>query len=384
MPAPVYVRGPMAFRLMVVAGLALALVGCDEGEAQSSATAPAAPPPAVTVATVTGRDVTPTSTFTARVEAVDSVDLRARVPGYLERQLFREGAEVKAGDLLFVLEKEPYQATISEIEATITRARSSLRLADLEVDRQGQLVRRQATAQQKLDEAEAKQGEARGDLLRQQAALEKAQLDLSYTDIKAPLAGRIGRARYSVGDLVGPESGPLASIVAQDPVYVTFPVTQRQLLEIRRRALTEATDQRNAVIRLRLADGSAYPQTGRLDFVDVRVDQGTDTVQVRAEIPNPDRLLIDGQLVTAMVETARPEQALVIPQQALQADQAGLFVLVVDGESKAQVRRVEIGPRLEAEVVVTKGLAAGDRVIIEGAQKVRPQQVVQAAEGTGS
>ena len=184
-------------------------------------------------------------------------------------------------------------------------------------------------------------------------------LDLSYTEIKAPLAGRVGRAKYSVGDFVGPESGPLATIVAQDPVYVTFPVTQRQLLEIRRRAAAESTDQRDVVIRLRLADGSAYPQTGRLDFVDVRVDQGTDTVQVRAGMPNPDRLLIDGQLVTAVVETAKPEQALVIPQQALQADQAGMFVLVVDAEDKVQVRRVTIGAKLEAEVVVANGPRRG-------------------------
>jgi membrane fusion protein, multidrug efflux system len=382
MPAEIYFMRLSARQLVLAAGLALALVGCKEGEAQSAPTGPASPAPAVTVATVASREVTPASAFTARVEAVDSVDLRARVSGFLERQLFREGAEVKAGDLLFVLEKGAYQSAVNESKATITRAQASLKLADLEVERQGTLVKRQATAQAKLDEAQAKQGEARGDLLRQEAALEKAMLDLSYTEIKAPLAGRVGRAKYSVGDLVAPESGPLATIVAQDPVYVTFPVTQRQLLEIRRRAAAEGTDQRDVVIRLRLADSSTYPQLGRLDFVDVRVDQGTDTVQVRAEIPNPDRLLIDGQLVTAVVETAKPDLALVIPQQALQADQAGLFVLVVDGEDKVQVRRVEIGAKLEAEIVVAKGLTAGDRVIIEGAQKVRPQQVVQAAEAT--
>jgi membrane fusion protein (multidrug efflux system) len=150
-------------RLMVVIGLALAATGCGEGQAQSSP-APSTPAPAVTVALVKEREVTPASTFTARVETVDSVDLRARVPGYPERQLFKEGAEVKAGDLLFVLEKGQYEAAINEIKATITRAQASLKLADLEVDRQEQLVRRQATARQKLDEAQAKQGEARGDL----------------------------------------------------------------------------------------------------------------------------------------------------------------------------------------------------------------------------
>ena len=219
----------------------LALAGCDNKPDQAASAAPA-PPPAVMVALASTSEVTPASTFVGRIEATDSVDLRARVPGFLERQLFREGADVKAGDLLFLIEKAPYQAVISEIEATITRAQATLQLADLEVDRQSTLVSKQAAAKARLDEAVAKQGEARGDLQRQEASLEKATLDLSYTDIKAPLAGRIGRAHYSVGDLVGPESGALATIVAQDPVYVTFPVTQRDLLEVRRRAAAEGGD----------------------------------------------------------------------------------------------------------------------------------------------
>lgn len=381
MSAKTHATQAVASRLTLAGALALALVACDEDQGQSSAPAPA-PPPAVTITKVMSREITPASTFTARVEAVDSVDLRARVTGFLKQQLFREGADVQAGELLFVIEKEPYEAAIAEIKGTMARAEASLKLTNIDVDRQAVLVRRQATAQANLDTAQAKQGEARGDLLRLQGALQKADLDLSYTDMKAPLAGRIGRANFSVGDLVNPESGPLATIVAQDPVYVTFPISQRQLLEIRRLAAAGGRDPRTSVVRLRLADGSTYPQSGRLNFVDVRFGAGTDTVQVRAEIPNLDRVLIDGQLVTAIVETAEPEQALVVPQQALQADQVGLFVLVVDSEDKVQVRRVEVGSRLATDTVVTSGLAEGDRVITDGAQKVRPQQVVQAAEAS--
>lgn len=376
----------LARRYGAVAGLMLLMVlfllptfGMAQGSSDSSAS-----PPAVTVARVTKKAITPTSTFTGRVEATDKVDLRARVPGYLEQRLFQEGAEVQAGELLFTIEKAPYQTAVDEISATIERAQSTLKLAQIEVDRQSTLVSRQATAQAKLDEAQARLGEARGDLRRQQAALERAQLDLAYTDIKAPIAGRIGRATYSVGDFVGSDSGTLAATVAQDPVYVAFPVSQRQLLDIRQRVRDKGGDPRNLAVGLTLADGSTYEHKGQLDFVDIEVNPGTDSIQVRAQLPNPDRALIDGQLVTVAVQTAEPEQALVLPQQALQADQAGIYVFIVDSSNKAQLRRIQTGPRQGFGTVVTQGLEENERVIIEGVQKVRPQQLVDAAEATGS
>ena len=335
--------------------------------------------PAVTVALVEQRDVTPTNNFTGRIEAVDKVDLRARVEGFLEQRLFTEGQAVKVGDLLYVIEKAPYQAEIETVEAAIARAQATLDLAEIERRRQAELVKKQATAQARLDEATGRSGEARADLRRQQANLTTAELNLGYTDIKAPIAGRIGRSNFSVGDFVGPQSGTLATIVSQDPMYVTFPVTQRQLLQVRKESAAGGTDPTNVAVRVRLADGTLYGEVGRLNFVDVQVNSGTDTVQVRATLPNPNGLLVDGQLVSVVVETAQPQAALTIPQQAVQIDQAGRYVLKVDAENKVQVQRITVGIERDGYYTVTNGLAEGERVIVEGLQKVRPGMVVDAA-----
>lgn len=361
---------------LAVVGLASLLVvsGCGRAEQRAKA---APPPPAVTVVAVAADDIRPSVTFTGRVQARDKVDLRARVEGFLEKRLFDEGQDVKEGDLLFVIEQAPYKASIGEIEADIQKAQAALRLADLEVERASQLVAREVGTQKRLDETTAKQGDVRGELARQKASLEKAQLQLSYTEIRAPLAGRIGRAVVSVGNFVGPSSGPLATIVRQDPIYVSFPVTQREMLEFRK---DRQSDDAEPVIYVRLADGSRYAQTGKVDFVDVTVSYGTDTVQVRAVFANPDRILVDGQLVSVVAEVGKAQSSLVIPQQAIQIDQAGPFVLVVDSANKVDMRRIEVAAAPGAQALVTKGLKAGEKVITEGMQKVRPGQVVQATE----
>ena len=350
------------------------LSGCGDGDPRAKSTPP---PPAVTVVAVAAHDITPSVTFTGRVQARDKVDLRARVEGFLEKRLFSEGQNVNEGDLLFVIEQAPYKASMVEIEADIQKAQAALKLAEVEVGRATQLVSREVGTQKRVDETTAKQGEARGELARLKASLEKAQLQLSYTEIRAPLAGRIGRATISVGNFVGPSSGPLATIVRQDPIYISFPVTQREMLEFRK---NQSTGDAEPTIYARLADGSRYPHTGKVDFVDVTVSQGTDTVQVRAVFPNPDRILVDGQLVSVLGEAGRAQSSLVIPQQALQVDQAGPFVLVVDSASKVDMRRIEAAALPEGRVSVTKGLKAGEKVITQGVQKVRPGQVVEATE----
>ena len=353
--------------------LTIALAGCGDGK---QAQAPAPPPPAVTIVKAVQEEIRPQFRFTGRVEAQFKVDLRARVDGFLEKRLFTEGADVKEGDLLFTIEKGLYQAAVDEAKAAIATAEATLKLADVDFSRQSELVQKSVGAQARLDEATAKQGEARGTLLQHKATLERAQLNLSYTDIRAPISGRIGKANFSVGNFVGPSSGTLATIVSQDPIYVTFPVTQREILAYRK----EKSNPSEVVVYVQLADGNRYPHPGKINFLDVTVNQGTDTVLVRATFPNPERGLIDGQLVAVVVEGEVGEKALVVPGQSLQLDQAGAFVLVVDDENKVQVRRVEIGGPRGTNMILRQGLNSGERVITEGIQRVRPGQVVNPTE----
>lgn len=354
----------------------IALSACGR-DAEQQVPQAAAPPPVVTVASVDKQTVSPADTFNGRVEAVDRVELRARVEGFVEKRLFEEGAEVKADDLLIVLEKAPYQTKIGEIRGQITAAEGTLRLAQLEVSRLTTLVKRKVAPQAQLDEAEAKYQQALGDLQRLRAALERAELDLSYTDIKAPLGGRVSRFAFSVGDFVTPSSGPLAAIVTQDPMYVTFPLTARKLLEVRRTATARGQDPRAVKVTLRLPDGSMYDETGTINFADVEVEPTTDTLTVRATVLNPDQLLVHNQLVGVVVEQTQPEQALVIPQAAMVVDQAGAYVLVVGQNGKAEQRRIRPGSPHGSAITVTEGLKEGERVIVEGLQKVRPGQLVQ-------
>jgi membrane fusion protein (multidrug efflux system) len=353
--------------------------------------APAAPPEpskqvtAVGVVAATRKEMTPSMTFTGRVEAIDKVDLRARVEGFLDKRLFTEGGEVKEGQLLFVIEKAPYQAQLDQIKASMEAADAALRLAKLELDRKVELLRKQVVAQAQVDEVRAKHDEAEAAVLRQKAAEEQAALNLGYTEVYAPVSGQIGRSAFSVGNFVGPSSGTLATLVSRDPMYVTFPVSQRELLTIRKKAQETGADIKAVKVRLLLADGSDYAESGTINFLDVKVSQDTDTVLARAVFPNPQRLLIDGQLVTVRVEITTGETALFIPQQALQFDQAGYYVLVVDHDNRVKVKRITLGEGRERELQVTSGLEEGDRVITEGMQKVRPDQVVEiAATGSGT
>jgi membrane fusion protein (multidrug efflux system) len=209
------------------------------------------------------------------------------------------------------------------------------------------------------------------------AALTQAEVNLDYTDIRSPIDGRIGRTAFTVGNLVNPASGVLATIVSQDPIYVLFPVSVRDLETIREARRKEDGGMAKIDIRIRLSNGHDYPHPGVWNFTDPQVDQQTDALIMRATIPNPEGQLVDGQFVTAVIRERKEAQRLAIPQAALQVDQSGYYVLIVNDQHKVELRRVQTGPNLDTDVVITSGLREGDKVIVDGIQKVRPGQIVQ-------
>lgn len=361
-------------RVVFVAAAALVAAACGE---EPTAAVDNAPPPAVTVAPVVEKDVTDSIDFTGRVEATDTVDLRARVQGFLEQRLFEEGATVEDGSTLFVIEKEPFQAAVDAAEGALARAQAELTRASKDRERYEVLVNKGDVSRQQFDQAVAAELAAQAEVKSREADLEKAKLDLGYTDIHSPISGRIGRSNYSVGNLVGPDSGVLATIVSQDPIYVTFPVSQRLVLDYQKKR-QERGEGEKMIVRVHLSDGTTYEEPGRIEFADIQVSESTDTLTLRADVANPNGLLIPGQFVNVSLESEEPEKALVIPQAAVQIDQAGLYVLVVGAENKVDVRRIETEERgaQGGDLVVSSGLEAGDRVVVEGAQKVRPGQVV--------
>ena len=355
----------------------IVLAGCGNGG--PGIEAGSAPAPAVTVALLEPEPVTETQEFVGRVVAAERVELMARVPGFLRERDFIEGQKVSAGDRLFLIEPEPYQAVLTQRAADVDRARAEFGNAQSQLRRGEELLKTNDIPRARVDELRAAESVAKAGIAQAEAAQQAAQLNLDYTEIRAPIDGSIGLSRFSIGNLVGPESGVLATMVQQDPIYVQFPLTQRDLLAQRRLVQERGGDPAAVVVHLRLADGARYEHDGQIDFVDVTVDPGTDTVLVRSLFPNPRNLLLAGQYLGVVIASGEPEMALLVPQSALQIDQTGFFVLVLDDEERVQVRRVATGPMVGARIVVQTGLGSGDRVVVEGVQKVRPGQAVTAS-----
>ena len=338
--------------------------------------------PSVVVAEVVARDVTPTFEQAGRVEATDVVDLRARVQGFLEKRNFREGTFINKGDLLFVIEKAPYQVIVDQRRADLAGAQASLKKAELELDRKATLQKQAVASKADLDLATAEAGTARARVLQAEAALREAELNLSYTEIRSPISGQVSRAKYSVGNLVRSSSEPLAKVTSVDPIYVTIAITEKVLIEARK----EGIDLENPPVApfLILGDGSKYQHHGEFDFLDTEVKQSTDTVTARTVFPNPKRVLIPGQYVKVIVKRKKPLSALVVPQVSVQSDQKGPFVLVVNRANKVELRYIRTGNRDNSDWIVESGLSEGERVIVQGIQKVRPDMPVNAVIAQGS
>jgi membrane fusion protein (multidrug efflux system) len=370
-----WVAGAAVVVLVIAAGAGWLFFGHAAKAPQAAAAPPPAPAVGVRVATMKG--VSQSFEFVGRIKATDKVEIRARVEGFLQKVLFKEGQDVKAGDLLYQIEKVQFQAAVDQAKANIVVAEAELTRAKLEYDRQLDLSKRQFSPQSQVDQNKAALDTAAGRLMQLKAALTQAEVNLDYTDIRSPIDGRIGRTAYTVGNLVNPASGVLATIVSQDPIYVLFPVSVRDLEAIREARRKDGGGMAKIDIRVRLPSGQEYPHPGVWNLTDPQVDPQTDTLIMRATIPNPERILTDGQFVTAIVRERQEAPRLVVPQAALQVDQSGYYVLVVNDQHKVEQRRVQTGPQLGTDVVVTSGVKEGEKVIVDGIQKVRPGQVVQ-------
>lgn len=325
------------------------------------------------------RSIERTADFVGRVDAVNRVDIRARVTGYLEQVLFQDGQFVKEGMPLYRIERGPFEAAVEQAQGALEGAQGTLQNATVQRQRAEDLLRSAAGSVAVRDQRVAEEKSAEGNQTIAEANLKTAQINLGYTEITAPIAGRIGRTRLTKGNVVGPDSGVLVQIVSSDPMYVTFPVSQREFLNLKATAVTDET--KAPFVSIKFADGSAYDQRGRVDFVDVSVDKATDTVLVRAKIPNPDGRLIDGTLVRVTVQGDKAEEKVLVPQSALIADQQGGYVFAVE-DGKAVVKRVKIGAEVGAYVVVEQGLAGNEQIVVEGMQNLRPGSPVLASPVT--
>jgi membrane fusion protein, multidrug efflux system len=361
-------------RFLALAMFVASLAGCG----QSQQPAPPPPPPAVGVQLAETKGVTPSYAFVGRIKAVNTVQLRARVEGFLEKVLFTEGQHVRTGDLLYQIEKTQYRAAVDQANANLAAAEAVELNAQLQFNRSVDLVKTQAVAQTTLDQNRANLESAKASILQNKAAIAIAQENLSYTDIFSPIDGRIGLTTYTQGNLVNAASGVLATIVSDDPIYVEFPVSNRQIADIRSAHNQDNGEPINIKVLIKLANRKEYAHPGVWNYIGNQVDQQTDTLLVRATLPNPERQLVDGAFVTVEVKESEEQPRLVIPRSALLLDQAGTYVLVVDKDHKVALKRVTTGQAVNTEIAIASGLEAGDAVIVDGVQKVRPGQVVAA------
>jgi membrane fusion protein (multidrug efflux system) len=363
---------------VVISLLVLLLTATLCGNATAAPAQPAGPPPVVTVVTVTEQDVTPVTEYVAHVEAIQEVELQARVSGVLEQVLFKEGSDVAAGELLYIIEPAPYQLKAAVNRARLAKAQSAVKNSGRHLERI-QTVRSGGIPLTDIETAEAAQQQAQAELQEAQAVLNLSEIDLAYTRISAPISGRIGATALSVGNLCGPATGPLARIVQLDPIRVLFSISENDLAAVQMAQRDAVAKQSKGIMqpRLKLSDGSLLASVGQIDFVDNRVDPTTGTIAVRALFANPDGLLLPGQYVKLLAGRSQAKLLPVIPQAAVLEDRDGRYLLLVDDQSQVVQRRIATGTAVGSFWAVETGLSAGETVIVQGLQKVRPGQTVK-------
>lgn len=364
---------------LLAGGLMMALSGCNQAVGS-----PAAPPvPEVAVVTVQPRDLPAVYEYVGQIAGVREVEVRARVSGILERWNYQEGAAVQAGDSLFTIDPEPFQAELARAEADLASAEASLSQATRNAARLKPLWEVKAVSQKEYDDAQSAEQVATANVKAAQAAVTQARLNLAYTRVEAPISGTTSRAVMSEGSLVQAQQTLLTTISQIDPVHVTFSFTESEYLMFRREVsegrLTLPKDG-HFDVKLKLADGSEYPRAGKVDFTDVRVNSNTGTIEARAVVPNPERLLRPGQFVRVHLSGATRPNAIAIPQRAVLEGSNTKLVMIVNAEGMVEPRPVQVSDWSGTEWVITGGLNPGDTVIVDGVVKARPGSAVKIAQ----
>lgn len=363
-----------------VVAAALALAACDGGGGDGQARA-ALPPPPVTVANPLVMPITEWYEFTGRFQATESVDVRARVSGYLEEIRFEDGQIVEQGQVLFVIDRRPYQAAVEQLEAQVASARAQVDLADAELRRAEQLVNNENISRSTYDQRMQQLRAAEAAQAMAEAALREAQLDLEFTEVRAPISGRISDRRVDIGNLVNgdPNATLLTTIVALDPIHFVFDMSEADYLGFQRAVeegqLPSARD-RSTQVQLRLPDEpdtETWPRTGHMDFVDNRIDQSAGTIRARAELANPDYFITPGQFGQLRLPGSPRYEAILVPDSAIVSDQSNKVVLTVTADGTVEPRAIREGPRYAGGLrIVRRGLEPDDRIVVNGLMRARP------------
>jgi membrane fusion protein (multidrug efflux system) len=360
--------------------IAAALAACGQKPAAQGAR----PPSEVSVVTVAPQRIAVTNELPGRVEAYRVAQVRARVAGIIQKRVFKEGSEVKAGQLLYLIDPAQYKATYDSAQATLARAQANLTQAALKAQRYKPLVEVNAVSKQEYDDAVAAQKQAEADVASGKASVQTAALNLGYATVTSPISGRIGRALVTEGALVGQGDATQLALVQQiDPIYVNVTQSSADLFKLQQAMANgklKSVGENKASITLILENGQPYPLPGKLLFSDITVDESTGSVSLRAEFPNPKRVLLPGTYVRAKIEQAVDDQALVVPQQAVMRDPNGSLVFVVNADNKVEPRPIKTGGSHGNDWQVIDGLKEGDRVIVEGLQKVKPGAPVKPVQ----
>ena len=362
------------------------LAACSQQAGPPAAAAPgggAPPPPEVGVVTVALRSVGLATELPGRLEASRVAQVRARAAGILQKRLFREGSDVKAGQALFQIDAAPYRASYESAQAVLARAQASLTQATAQAERYKPLLDANAISKQDYVNAVAAQKLAEADIAAGKAAVQTAKINLDYASVASPISGRIGRALVTEGALVGQgEATQLALVQQINPIYVNFTQPANDVLRLRQAMangkLQRASGAQAAVVRVLLEDGSAYPLPGRLLFSDLSVDPSSGQITLRAEVPNPDGLLLPGLYVRVRIEQAQANDAILLPQQAVTRSGQGDSVMVVAADGKVAPRPVKVGTAEGTQWVILDGLQAGEQVMVDGFQKLRGPGPVKA------